>query len=78
MKIKCEIVKHTSEREECSVDKFCCKKMKQVLERKKSYCEIFSLDKCGIQVATNTSDYDHPTDYVYISYCPFCGEEIEL
>ena len=85
MKIKCERIKHESYTEKCSAESYCCSKMKQALNPIKSsdtsyLVKIFEIDKCGIKVATKAEGdcSPYPTDFKYISYCPFCGEEIKI
>lgn len=42
-----------------------------------NFTEAWRLDKCGIKIPTRMSEYDeYIQSYEYISYCPFCGEEI--
>ena len=89
MKIECNKVQNEiTYTTTCKPVKFCCKKMKQVFDKKhkKHYSDgsgdfdmLWILDKCGIEIPTRTSGScsNYPEAYVRIDYCPFCGEEIE-
>jgi hypothetical protein len=83
MKVNCKEVEHKSYTTECSIDNYCCKKMKQVLTYKKKRDSMggdessaFHMDRCGIDIPIH-QDWDGITKRDYIRYCPFCGDEIE-
>ena len=80
MKIKCEKIEHKTYTTKCYVDEYCCKKMKLALTAKSEHeygfaHRMFQLNSCGIDVYLLMGDnYEFETK---ISYCPFCGKEIE-
>jgi len=82
MKVECKEEKHVSYTKQCDIDKYCCRKMKKALtiEEYSNYCSHYyrnmKIDKCGIFLLLLSSEYASKSK-TYISYCPFCGEEIE-
>jgi len=86
LKIICEKEKHVSYSTICKIDKsYCCKKMKRVFNKnyKNSYNDgsgkwwnAFELDECGISIPIR-ENYNGVQCRERISFCPFCGEEIE-
>jgi hypothetical protein len=88
MKIECEEKKHIRYSTECKIPKYCCRKMKQVFnpKYKNSYSDgsghwrnSWEITECGLKIPIreNSGCSGGIAYSEYISYCPFCGEEIE-
>lgn len=88
MKVTCEKIQdEITYTTTCKIVEFCCKKMKQVFDKKHDrhhsdgsgdFCNAWELDERGIRIPTRTSGYnEYVQSHKCISYCPFCGEAIE-
>ena len=82
MKVICEdiVTKHTTT--SYKIDKYCCRKMKKVMNPPEEYYSILRVTKCGIELPYaykyNCGGYCEIDKKLVISYCPFCGREIGL